>query len=125
VARHAFISYSRVDRDYVERLVDHLRTAGIPTWFDYRLIAGEQFDEVIQRKIDDAGVFVVVLTPAAYESRWVAREIAYAEARKKQIVPLLLEHSPVFFRLVDLHQEGCYRRTVSEYGTHAAAAPSL
>ncbi|WP_051783813.1 TIR domain-containing protein [Lentzea aerocolonigenes] len=103
--RHAFISYSRTDQEYVRGLADHLIAAGVPVWFDYRLIAGEQFEEVLQRNIAEAGVFLVVVTPSAYESRWVAREIAYAEEQKKVIVPLLVEESPKFFRLVDLHHE--------------------
>ena len=103
--RHAFVSYSRSDQEYVRGLADHLMAAGIPVWFDYRLIAGEHFEEVLQRNIADAGVFIVVLTPSAYESRWVAREIAYAEEQKKVIVPLLVEKSPTFFRLVDIHHE--------------------
>jgi hypothetical protein len=105
VGRHVFVSYSRADRAYVEKLAAHLAAESVAVWFDHGLIAGERFDEVIRRQIDEAAVFMVVLTPAAYESRWVAREIAYAETQRKEIIPLLLEESPPFLRLVDIHHE--------------------
>jgi hypothetical protein len=52
VAGYAFISYSRRDRRYVERLASHLKHAGVRTWFDDEIPIGDRFEKVIRSKID-------------------------------------------------------------------------
>jgi hypothetical protein len=102
--RAVFVSYSSDDRGYVGRLAAHLQGAGIDVWYDHRIAPGQQWEDVIRGQIEECGVLMVVMTPSAHESRWVKREINYAEELRKDIVPLLLAGTP-FFRLSDLHYE--------------------
>ncbi|MEV4181497.1 TIR domain-containing protein [Streptosporangium canum] len=104
MAGYAFISYSRRDRRYVERLASHLKRAGVRTWFDDEIPIGDRFEKVIRSKIDACDAFVVVMTPDAEESRWVHREITRAETKGKEILPLLLA-GDVFFRINDANCE--------------------
>ena len=90
-----FVSYSRADRGYVERLVEYLAAAGVPCWYDHGIAKGDRFDRVIAERIDSCAAVIVVMTRAALESDWVANEIAYAEAKNKRILPLLLSGSPL------------------------------
>jgi WD40 repeat protein len=90
---YVFISYSRQDRPYVDRLAAYIRRAGVPVWYDYDMVAGDRFATVIQGEIDDCAAFIAVLTPSAKASEWVEREITHAVNRGKVILPMLLEDS--------------------------------
>ena len=102
---HVFVCYSRrADHVYVKRLAAFLIRAGVPVWFDQEIITGVRWEQVIQEKIDTCAAVVVVMTPEANASRWVAREIVYAEKTHKPILPLLLAGQE-FFRLSDIQYE--------------------
>lgn len=85
-----FISYSRTDRGFVQRLAVFLTTEGIAVWFDNSIETGERFARIIQRQIDTCPAVIVVMTPAAMASEWVDIEITYAAAKRKPIMPVLL-----------------------------------
>ncbi|MFC3895119.1 toll/interleukin-1 receptor domain-containing protein [Lentzea rhizosphaerae] len=92
-----FISYSREQRAYVRRLADHLReAAGVEAWFDYEIFTGERWDKVVRTKIDECAALILVMTPDAEDSHWVAEEVERARSRGKELLPLLLEGSPIF-----------------------------
>jgi hypothetical protein len=105
MAAHAFISYSRTDRGYIERLAAHLTAAGLPVWFDFEVETGEPFGERIQRAIDVSSAFVIVLTPAAASSDWVRRELSRAARKRKPLCPLLLAACEVPIELDGLQME--------------------
>jgi hypothetical protein len=85
------MSYSRADVAAAERLARFLEQAGIVVWYDYVLAVGERFDAVIQEQIDTCAALIVILSPRAVRSEWVGREIAYAQYKRKAVLPLLLE----------------------------------
>ena len=58
-----FVSYSRADRDIAAKIVAALEAEGWTVWWDTRLIAGEQWDEVIEREINAASCVLVVWSP--------------------------------------------------------------
>jgi nucleotide-binding universal stress UspA family protein len=93
---HVFISYSRDDRAYVERLAAHLEAAGVDVWFDYEIGSGERWSTVIERKIETCDAMIVVMSPAARSSEMVENEIDLARSRGKRFVPLLLGGEPFF-----------------------------
>jgi hypothetical protein len=105
MAGSVFVSYSRSDRAYVERLAAHLEAAGLTVWWDNQMEAGVPFGSRIQRAIDECDVVIPVLTPAAAESRWVGREIAYADERGKPMLPLVLIPCTAPLVLAGLHLE--------------------
>ncbi|MBV1854611.1 toll/interleukin-1 receptor domain-containing protein [Catellatospora tritici] len=73
-------------------------------WFDQEIAHGDRWADTIEEQIDSCAAFVVVMTPAAKTSPWVAREINRAEKLRKPVLPLLLD-GEVFFRLSDVHYE--------------------
>jgi DivIVA domain-containing protein len=106
VPGYAFVSYSRKDAAYVGMLTKYLREAGVDVWVDDAIDFGDRWEQVIKAKVDGCSAMVVVMTPDAEESTWVANEInrARIERNRKPILPLLLA-GEVFFALGHAHYE--------------------
>ena len=102
---HLFISYSRTDRGYAERLVTYLEAAGVDVWVDHGDIPpGSRYRRTIEAAIDACDALLVLMTPAARESTWVENELDWAERHRKPIFTLLLE-GQVWFGLTATHYE--------------------
>jgi hypothetical protein len=69
-----FISYKRADTEWAERISGALRGAGVSCWWDTSLVAGEHFNQAIDRELRDCRCVVVIWSQAAAESRWVQAE---------------------------------------------------
>ena len=91
VSGFVFVSYSRQDQAYVDRLVEQLRDFGAEVWLDHKIDYGTQWAKVIQERVRTCAVMVVVMTPRSEESVWVQREINEAEKHAKPIMPILVE----------------------------------
>lgn len=87
-----FVSYSRTDKEFVQRLAMDLQQAGLDVWWDLSDIQGS---DVWERKIEEglrtSQYFIVVLSPASLESRWVRREYLSADNKALKIIPLRLK----------------------------------
>jgi hypothetical protein len=105
VSGHAFISYSRRDLDYVERLAAHLSDSGVPFWYEDPLAGDDRFEGVIQDRIDGCFALIVVRTPASAESAAVRREWGYAQQIHKLVLPLLVQPCPAEILLAGLSEE--------------------
>lgn len=96
-----FISYAREDAAAVEDLAAHLQVCGWSVWWDRRILAGKEFDEVIEAEIQAAGCVLVVWTKHSVQSRWV--KVEAGEGRVREIlVPVRLDGCvpPLAFRNV-------------------------
>lgn len=84
-----FFSYSRQDSTFVDRLEADFRARGFRTWVDRRMLeGGQEWEREIEAAIDRCSLMVLILSPAAVESRWVKKEYEYALAQRKGIVPV-------------------------------------
>lgn len=89
-----FISYSRTDSTFVDRLERDLLNYGFHPWVDRSEIpGGKDWMKEIQRAIDDCQVLLVVLSPDAVASEYVPMEYRHALRKKKQTIPL--DYRPV------------------------------
>lgn len=87
-----FVSYSRRDSEFVDRLSDALEAHGKSVWLDRTDIAdGEIFTAEIRRSIGSSDAFVFVISEASAESPFCSTEVEYAASVSKRIVPLLRE----------------------------------
>lgn len=87
---NVFISYSRKDRAFVEKLDAHLRQAGYDPWVDWDDIRkGEDWWKSIQKGIEAADNFVFVISPDSITSVVCRDEIEYAAKLHKRFFPLL------------------------------------
>ncbi|MGZ6670255.1 MAG: toll/interleukin-1 receptor domain-containing protein, partial [Solirubrobacteraceae bacterium] len=85
-----FVSYSRLDAEFVRALVEAIEGRGKRVWVDTEGIAdGEVFPRAIRTAIERSDSFVFVISPAAVESRYCENEVEYARELNKRIVPVL------------------------------------
>ena len=108
-----FVSYSRRDQDFVDRLVADLRRHGAEIWLDLESISpGENWQEAIETGLARASTLLYVLTPDSLKSAWMSAEVGAASAQGKRVVPILAkevqtEEVPPFlaqFQWVDFHE---------------------
>jgi TolB-like protein len=76
---------------YLSQLSDR----GIRVWFDEGISPGESWSQEIADAIDDAAAFLFFITPASVGSRYCQNEVQYALARRKRIVAVHLEETPL------------------------------
>ncbi len=94
--RRAFISYASPDANIVERhVVDLLKTVLRVFFAPRSLRGGDQWQRKIYRAISWCSVFYVCWCAHAKQSEWVQRELALATDKRKRIVPVLLDDTPL------------------------------
>lgn len=99
-ANKIFISYSRSDSDFTNKLTKHLSESGVDVWIDHKKIqAGNRWDQSIEEALDQSSTILVVLSPASIKSENVMDEVNYALEENKQIVPILYQKCKVPLRL--------------------------
>lgn len=83
-----FISYYHEDADFANRLIDDLSAAGHACWVDTSAIkGGDEWVLTIAEGIINSYALVVIVTFEALQSKWVQKEILWAQQKKKLIVP--------------------------------------
>jgi TIR domain len=92
-----FVSYSRKDLDFVNELIDYCEAQGIEFWRDVDTMhAGDKWMDEIDRGIANAYAVIVIWSPDARKSEYVAYEWIYAWGQGKAIVPIMLETTDLF-----------------------------
>lgn len=90
-----YISYSRRDKDFAQRLTHDLEALGHRVWIDTELTTGESWRNTTQEAIKESDIFIVLISPASKESKWIMTEIDYALLLKKRLVPLLIADTDI------------------------------
>ena len=87
------ISYAHDDVSEAERLVEYLGKHGHSIWMDrFKINFGDdQWFKTIAEGIRNSYAFVPVVTEKSLRSRWVQREILWAQKKRKPIIPLIVE----------------------------------
>ncbi len=85
-----FLSYASEDRERARKVARVLEDAGWSVWWDRKIVAGEAFDQTIERHLEAAKCVVVLWSNASVESEWVKTEAA-AAAERHVLVPALLD----------------------------------
>jgi tetratricopeptide (TPR) repeat protein len=92
-----FISHSSKDKKFTLKLVQDLKDAGIPVWYDINDIrVGDSIIERIEQGLRECDYLVIVLSRASTNSRWVQEELSAAKTieigkRGVFILPVLIE----------------------------------
>jgi hypothetical protein len=88
---HIFISYSRKDLDFAQKIVDALATNDLDTWIDWKSIPkGEDWEQEIYRGIEEADAFLFLVGPDSVTSEMCNKEIAHAVTNGKRILPIVI-----------------------------------
>jgi TIR domain len=96
-----FISYSRKDSLWLERIRDFLvpllQKQGISIWSDSQIKPGESWMAAMQESIRNAQAVILLISPSYFESKWSDIELASildrAKQKKLQAFPVII--SPV------------------------------
>ncbi|MCB1738937.1 MAG: TIR domain-containing protein [Gammaproteobacteria bacterium] len=87
---HLFISYARVDGEFVARLHDALSAAGREIWVDWDGIPPtDNWMARIEAAIDAADAVLFVLSPDSLSSEVCAAELDLAVGHHKRLIPIL------------------------------------
>ena len=76
-----FISYASEDRERAAKLASALGEHGWSVWWDRKIVAGQAFDQVIERELETAKSVVVLWSIHSVESEWVKNEASVASER--------------------------------------------
>jgi len=89
---HLFISYSRRDTDFVDRVITALAGRGMRTWVDRSaIVGGAVWKASITEAIRDCVAFLIVLSPHSSVSENVPKELTLAERHQRPIIPVRCE----------------------------------
>ena len=89
---YVFISYSRPDRQFVEKLVGRLRNAGIITWTDLdNILPGQEWAHEIEQGVLKASALIYVASRNSTASQWIVREINFALDKELRVIPVVLD----------------------------------
>jgi hypothetical protein len=104
-----FISYSRKDKDFVDRLIQDLEKNSFDIWVDREsIVGGERWRAMIVDAIRSCDSFLIVLSPQSVASDNVAKELSLAEKNKRRIIPVVYQDceipSQMDYQLAELQQ---------------------
>lgn len=103
---HIFISYSKKDTVYAEKLINTLRREGFNPWVDMEgLGAGTHWQNRLQKQINTCDAYILIMSHNAFHSRWVPDELVTAKTRDKPIFPLLLDDTELFLAIQTIQIE--------------------
>ncbi len=85
-----FISYSRTDRQRIEKLAEALGKANVSVWWDSHIEGGSEFSKETEARLNEAKAVIVAWSKHAVESTWVADE-ATVGRDKSILVPISLD----------------------------------
>jgi hypothetical protein len=86
-----FISYSRTDSKFANFLESELQRRGYSLWRDQTdIIAGQNWEKMINRAIEICSHFIIILSPNSINSQEVKRELSVAINLSRPIIPILI-----------------------------------
>ena len=89
---YVFISYSRQDREFVEKLTDALSAAGVETWTDVSNIApGQNWQAEIEQGLLGAEVLLFVSSQNTSASQWMEHELLAFTKGSGRVIPLIVD----------------------------------
>lgn len=86
-----FLLYDRADLPVKEQIRNSLNRFGTTSWSDTTDIpAGSDFENAIDKGMEGADNVVFILSPNSVNSKYCHKELSYARAHNKRIIPLLI-----------------------------------
>jgi hypothetical protein len=113
-----FISYSRQDSDFADRIEKRLREEGLSCFVDRKGISGgEDFPAVLSQAILDSGLLLYLASSNSYQSLFTRKEVLFAVNNNgcDHILPLLLDDSPMPKSLEFLLSDVNWRQLSASY----------
>lgn len=99
--KKVFLSYTRTDKPFAERLSVDLKKIGLEVWLDaWEIKVGDSIIDKVDQALGSNDYFLIVLSPAALKSRWVKIELNTSFMRSLdnkniKIIPILLQECEI------------------------------
>ena len=90
---YIFVSYAHKDMKTVFAIIDKLNNSGYRFWYDEGLEPGEEWPEIVGKRIIKCGQFLVFMSPHAVKSRNIRNEINLAFSENKNILVIYLDNT--------------------------------
>ena len=92
-----FISYKREEQATARNLANALESEGWTVWWDPKLRTGENFDDAIEKALNEAKCVIVMWSSLSVNSEYIKNEATEALEQKK-LVPVKIEDVNLPFR---------------------------
>lgn len=90
--QYVFVSYSREDRSFVDRLIQDLAAAGVEAWQDTKEISpGENWERAIEASLRSASALLYVASSHSARSTWMFREMQAVARRGTPVIPIIID----------------------------------
>ena len=85
-----FISYSRNDKNRIEKFINTLESYGFKIWWDRKILPGEDFEKEIKKALNEAKCVVVIWSKISVTKNFVKNEANLANKYSK-LIPIIID----------------------------------
>ena len=100
-----FVCYKREDMSRIKPILLSLRAWGCEVWYDKGIPGGAEWDAAIEERIKNCKLFLLFLSEASVDSKYVRREVRFADVCDKPIIGVKLERVTLAHGLYMLLQQ--------------------
>jgi len=90
-----FVSYKRQDLPRIAPIMRLLNQWGVRLWYDRGIPGGAEWDALIEERLAECRFVLLFTSRAAVESRYVRREVKFADALATPVITVALEDAPL------------------------------
>jgi hypothetical protein len=102
---YLFVSYKRQELPKIANFINAISDAGFNLWIDSGIHGGEEWDEILERKLMNATAILAFASEQYVESKYCRREVKFADALNNPIIPVLIEPVKLRHGLLLLFQQ--------------------
>ncbi|HEY6284761.1 MAG TPA: toll/interleukin-1 receptor domain-containing protein [Ktedonobacteraceae bacterium] len=108
LAPHVFVSYSRDDEVFLQRLVADLQAHGIMVWIDKSGIppGTSDWEDALRAAISTSQAVILIASPKSRKSNYVRDELSLAKSYEHPIYPIWVEGT-VWIECIPWAMVGC------------------
>ena len=88
---YIFVSYNHDDSEIVYEIISDFYRRGYRLWHDSGIELGDNFVQVLARKVKNCRLFFCFLSPRYIEAPYCMRELNFALSNHRKIIPIKLE----------------------------------
>ncbi|MEM9954679.1 MAG: protein kinase [Chloroflexota bacterium] len=85
-----FVSYASVNKHYVQKLVEEMRSIGLDIWIDGDIPTGTTWADGIQNALNECDIMLLIVTENSMDSDYVTHEWSYFMGSGKPVYPFVL-----------------------------------
>lgn len=88
---YIFVSYKRTDMGRVAPVMRHLQERGWNLWYDRGVPGGANWNAMLEERLTSCSALLLFVSQAAVDSKYVRREVQFADKMNKPIIRVQLE----------------------------------